>query len=211
MHSIPPQPPAKTRLSVRRRFTATQQAATTQPLAFGRTQATQRATLIQPTVVPRSIETQPAPSTGLSVLMPLWSNTTGINNTAIGGINALFNNTTGNNNIAVGFQAGINLTTGNNNIDVGNAGVAGETNTIRMGTAGTQTKTFVAGINGAAVTGAAVKVNAAGQLGTAPSSQRYKDAIKPMDKASEAILGLKPVTFHYKKGLDPEGIPQFGL
>src|SRR5881392_2946364 len=87
----------------------------------------------------------------------------------------------------------------------------GESNAIRIGTTGTQTKTFVAGINGAAVTGAAVKVNAAGQLGTAPSSQRFKDAIKPMDKASESILGLKPVTFHYKKELDPDGIPQFGL
>src|SRR5205814_765364 len=67
------------------------------------------------------------------------------------------------------------------------------------------------GVNGAAVTGAAVKVNAAGQLGTAPSAERFKDAIKPMDEASEVILGLKPVTFHYKKELDPEGIPQFGL
>src|SRR5205814_6447081 len=94
---------------------------------------------------------------------------------------------------------------------IGNAGIAAEARTIRIGTTGTQTKTFVAGINGAAVTGAAVKVNAAGQLGTAPSSQRFKDAIKPMDNASEAILGLKPVTFHYKKELDPEGIPQFGL
>src|SRR5437764_7513947 len=83
--------------------------------------------------------------------------------------------------------------------------------TISTGKSGTQTKTCVARINGAAVTGAAVKVNAAGQLGTAPSSQRFKDAIKPMDNASEAILGLKPVTFHYKKELDPEGIPQFGL
>src|SRR5204862_2535589 len=110
-----------------------------------------------------------------------------------------------------GSGAGFNLTTGSNNIDIGNAGVAGESKTIRIGTTGTQTKTFVAGINGAAVTGAAVKVNAAGQLGTAPSSQRFKDAIKPMDKASEAILALKPVTFHYKKELDPEGIPQFGL
>src|SRR5437764_14614891 len=83
--------------------------------------------------------------------------------------------------------------------------------TISTGKSGTQTKTFVASINGAAVTGAAVKVNAAGQLGTAPSSQRFKDAIKPMEKASEAILALKPVTFHYKKELDPEGTPQFGL
>jgi len=68
-------------------------------------------------------------------------------------------------NIALGDRAGQNLTTGNNNIDTGNAGVAGESGAIRIGTSGTQTKTFVAGINGAAVTGAAVKVNAAGQLG----------------------------------------------
>src|SRR4029077_4971405 len=101
--------------------------------------------------------------------------------------------------------------TGNNNIDIGNAGVTGESKTIRIGTSGTQTKTFVAGVNGAAVRGPAVKVNAAGQLGTAPSSERFKDEIKPMDKASEVILGLKPVTFHYKKELDPESIPQFGL
>src|SRR5205807_9512943 len=50
-----------------------------------------------------------------------------------------------------------------------------------------------------------------GQLGTATSSARFKDAIKPMEKASEAILAMKPVTFRYKKELDPEGIPQFGL
>src|SRR6266545_1621540 len=76
----------------------------------------------------------------------LFNNTAG-NNTASGN-QALFSNTTGNNNIAVGFQAGLNLTTGNNNIDVGNAGVAGESRRIRIGTAGTQTKTFIAGIRG---------------------------------------------------------------
>src|SRR6266849_6490022 len=48
-------------------------------------------------------------------------------------------------------------------------------------------------------------------LGTFPSSERFKDGIKPMDKASEAILALKPVTFRYKHELDPAGIPQFGL
>ena len=32
-----------------------------------------------------------------------------------------------------------------------------------------------------------------------------------MDKASEAILALQPVTFRYKNELDPDGIPQFGL
>src|SRR4030095_9887808 len=50
-----------------------------------------------------------------------------------------------------------------------------------------------------------------GHLGTVVSSARFKEAIKPMDKASEAILALKPVTFRYKKELDPEKIPQFGL
>jgi len=57
----------------------------------------------------------------------------------------------------------------------------------------------------------AVRVSSSGQLGTAPSSKRFKDAIKPMDKSSEAILALKPVTFRYKHELDPDGIPQFGL
>jgi len=56
-----------------------------------------------------------------------------------------------------------------------------------------------------------VIVGSNGQLGTVVSSERFKDAIKPMDKASEAILALKPVTFRYKKDLDPEGVPQFGL
>jgi endosialidase-like protein len=59
--------------------------------------------------------------------------------------------------------------------------------------------------------GGAVKVNAAGQLGTAPSSKRFKDEIKPMDKASEAILALKPVTFRYKKEIDPDRTQEFGL
>src|SRR5947208_7246218 len=55
----------------------------------------------------------------------------------------------------------------------------------------------------------AVMIDSAGQLGTASSSERFKKEIKPMDKASEAILALKPVTFHYKT--DSKGIPQFGL
>ena len=59
--------------------------------------------------------------------------------------------------------------------------------------------------------GVGVIVGTNGQLGTVVSSERYKDAIKPMDSASEAILALKPVTFRYKRDLDPESIPQFGL
>ena len=132
-------------------------------------------------------------------------------NTATG-VGALNGNISGSDNIALGSFAGTNLTTGDDNIDIGNEGVAGEANTIRIGTQGTQTRTFIAGISGTALgSGMAVRVNANGRLGTAPSSARFKQNIKPMDKASEAILALKPVTFHYKKELDPEGIPQFGL
>jgi hypothetical protein len=140
----------------------------------------------------------------------LASNTTGSFNVA-NGPDALISNTTGNNNIALGDFAGADLTTGDFNIDIGNVGVAAEANTIRIGTRGDQTRTFIAGITGAAVAGAAVKVNANGQLGVAPSSARFKTQIKPMDKASEAILALKPVTFRYKKEVDSTGIPQFGL
>ena len=141
----------------------------------------------------------------------LLLNTTGSANTATGD-SALHNNTTGGSNIALGFQAGQNLTTGNFNIDIGNVGVAGESKRIRIGTAGAQTKTFIAGISGATVaSGVGVIVGSNGQLGTVVSSERFKEAIKPMDKASEAILALKPVTFRYKQELDPEGISQFGL
>jgi endosialidase-like protein len=141
----------------------------------------------------------------------LFSNTTGNSNTA-SGYDALLNNTTGIGNIALGNFAGSNLTTGDNNIDIGNLGVAGEANTIRIGTIGTQTATYIAGIMGGTTPkGTPVFINANGQLGTTTSSARFKDEIKPMDKASEAILALKPVTFHYKKEFDPEGIPQFGL
>ena len=141
----------------------------------------------------------------------LFSNSTGTDNTAIG-YAALDSNTTGSGNIALGFEAGFNNTTGSNNIDIGNVGSAGDSKKIRIGTVGTQQATFIAGIRGAIVaSGVGVIVGSNGQLGTVVSSQRFKDEIKPMDKASEAILALKPVTFHYKHELDPEGIPQFGL
>jgi len=139
-------------------------------------------------------------------------NTTGSRNTADGDA-ALEFNTAGNNNVALGYLAGQNLTTGSNNIDIGAnvPGVAKEANTIRIGKQGTQKTTFVAGIFGTAVTGSTVVVNSTGKLGVATSSARFKETIKPMDKASEAILGLQPVTFRYKQELDPDRIPQFGL
>src|SRR5207249_4051057 len=114
--------------------------------------------------------------------------------------------------IALGANAGQNLTTGDNNIDIGNAGVAGESNTIRIGTVRTHANTFIAGISGVTVAGGVgVIIDSKGHLGTVVSSERFKDEIKPMDRASEAILALRPVTFRYKHELDPKGIPQFGL
>src|SRR5437660_1437353 len=141
----------------------------------------------------------------------LSSNTTGSRNVAEG-IDALTNNTTGSGNIALGEGAGKNLTIGDHNIDTGNRGIVAEANTIRIGRIGTQTGAFIAGISGAMVpAGVGVIVGTNGQLGTIVSSARFKDDIKPMEKASEAVLALQPVTFQYKKELDPEGIPQFGL
>src|SRR5438309_3297319 len=99
---------------------------------------------------------------------------------------------------------------GNNNIDIGNFGVAAESDAIRIGAS--QTNTFIAGIYGATIAkGINVVVDSTGHLGTKDSSERFKTAIKPMDKASETILALKPVTFRYRKELDPEAVPQFGL
>jgi len=159
--------------------------------------------------------------------LTLQKNTTGSENTA-NGANALLNNTSGksntadgfgalnnnngNSNIGLGDLAGVNLTTGSNNIDIGNAGGAGESDTIRIGAVGTQTATFVAGIHGVTVASAVgVVVDVHGHLGTVTSSARFKEAIKPMDEASEAILALQPVSFRYKHELDPDGVPQFGL
>jgi hypothetical protein len=152
----------------------------------------------------------------------LNNNTTGLGNTA-DGAGALFHNTTGRLNIGLGGAAGQNLTTGGNNIDISNPGVAAESNIIRIGnqvaftdiggiTHPAHTKTFIAGVHGATASGAVtVYVNSSGQLGTLPSSARFKQDIHSMDKASEVILALKPVTFHYKAEIDPKGIPQFGL
>ena len=140
----------------------------------------------------------------------LGSNTTGEGNTAMGQ-RALNSNTTGSNNVAVGVNAGDSLTTGDNNIDIGNSGVADESATTRIGSE-FQTRTFISAIRGV-TTGIADAVNVVidsnGQLGTMSSSARFKKDIKPMDKASEAVLALKPVTFHYKS--DSANIPQFGL
>jgi hypothetical protein len=137
-----------------------------------------------------------------------FGNTTGRSNTAIGH-NALANNTIGSSNLALGKGAGVFLTTGSSNIDIGSPGVGGESNTIRIGSV--QTRTFIKGISGVALAGATVVVNAAGQLGVAASSANFKHEIRPMNKESEAILALKPVSFCYDQDIDEQGLTQFGL
>jgi hypothetical protein len=142
----------------------------------------------------------------------LASNSSGQNNTA-GGSGALANATIGSNNIAVGFNAGGNLKTGSNNIFVGAnvLGTAGDASVTRIGNT-TQKKAFIGGISGKIVAnGVGCIINSSGQLGTIQSSARFKDDIKSMDKASAAILALKPVSFRYKEEFDPDKVPQFGL
>ena len=102
--------------------------------------------------------------------------------------------------MAVGFTAGGGITTANNVIAIGTPGV------------NVSNSCYIGQIFGStSIGGSAVFVNDVGQLGTITSSRRFKDDVKPMDKASEVILALKPVTFCYKKEIDPAGRSQFGL
>ena len=102
---------------------------------------------------------------------------------------------------------------GSNNIYVGNSGVAGDLNTIRIGTNGTQTRAFIAGISGTTVGVAdAVFINSQGQLGTMLSSRRFKEEIHDMGEASSGLLRLRPVTFRYKEAYADGARPvQYGL
>ena len=153
-------------------------------------------------------------------------NNTSNANTAIGA-GALQNNTEGGNNrplassrcsttrlaptiFAVGAGAGQNLTSGSNNIDIGNFGVAGEANTIRIGTA--QTRAFLAGVRGrttGATDGLTVLIDSNGQLGTISSSASAKKQIADIGDSSSPLLNLRPVSFLYRN--DSEDIRQYGL
>ena len=129
----------------------------------------------------------------------LSKNTTGKSNTAEG-FHALDNNTTGSYNIALGIDAGRDVTTADDVICIGTVG------------ADVSHSCYIGNIfNQSSPSGLAVFVNSDGKLGTIMSSKRFKEDIKPMDKTSEAILALQPVTFRYKKDFDPTGTTQFGL
>ena len=146
-------------------------------------------------------------------------NQTGRNNVAIGK-SAMLDNTTGRNNIAIGWYAG-RRTDGNDNILIAHKGVAGESQTMRLGVKGTAgvagsgiTRTFIAGIRGVTTgaAGAAVLIDSKGQLGTISSSREVKENIQPMGTVSERLLALRPVTFQYMQANDDGSKPkQFGL
>jgi Chaperone of endosialidase len=170
----------------------------------------------------------------------LFSNTTGVNNNAFGrgaldantigpfnnahgngalggnidgsGNNAFgdfaLGNNTGDLNTAIGDLAGVNLTTGSGNVCIGGFvfGVAGESNTTRIRNIYTTVQPAV-GVNPDFVT-----IDSTGRLGRANlSSRRYKHDIKSMDKASEALFKLKPVSFRYNKEYDATQTIAFGL
>src|SRR6266536_788664 len=140
------------------------------------------------------------------------NHTTGDFNTALGQA-ALAANITGSFNTALGAGAGLGVTTADHVICVGSGG-ANVSNSCFIGTPGVQGNVYVAGIYGAPISGGtatAVYIDSDGKLGTVLSSARFKQDIHGMDKASEAVLALRPVIFCYKKELDPKGIVQFGL
>ena len=130
----------------------------------------------------------------------LSSNTNGTSNTAIG-YGALLNNMTGVANTAIGPSAGYNVTTGSRNVYIGHDVLgAEESNTTR-----------ISNVYDSVATGRQVYVNSDNKIGTLSSSRRYKEEITPMEKASEPILRLKPVTFRYTKDVDPDQALSFGL
>ena len=130
----------------------------------------------------------------------LFSNTTGTGNTA-NGVNALFSNRTGADNTALGAGAGSDIT-GSGNVCIGEG--------VR-GMAGVNDTTWIGNVYSSVASGRAVYVNSDNKIGTLASTRRVKNDIKPMDKASEAVLALKPVSFRYKKEIDASGTLQFGL
>ena len=144
----------------------------------------------------------------------LDSNTTGHDNTVVG-TQALVSNTTGSGNIAIGSSAGSNVVGNSANIHIGSFGAANDSGTIRIGTPGTQTSFFAAGIRGVTTgnNGAIpVVIDSNGQLGTVSSSRRFKEDIHDMDTASSGLMRLRPVTFRYQKPFADGSKPiQYGL
>jgi hypothetical protein len=138
-------------------------------------------------------------NTGIGITV-LFSNTTGEFNTAVGS-QALRDNVAGDSNTAIGDSAGFNITgSGNVCIGAGVNGIAGENNITR-----------IRNIYDSAATERAVYVTSDNRIGTLSSSRRYKEEIAPMNSVSEAIYSLTPVSFRYKKNINPAQPLCFGL
>jgi hypothetical protein len=126
--------------------------------------------------------------------------TDGLGNVAVGAA-ALSSITTGANNVGVGLVAGVNVTTASNVICIGDEVLGADVDN----------SCYVGNIWAQPGGSQAVFVDANGKLGAQVSSRRFKEEIKQMDEASQALFALMPVTFHYKKEIDPTGRAQFGL
>jgi hypothetical protein len=131
----------------------------------------------------------------------LYSNTTGFFNSATG-YQALGSNTTGSFNTALGHAAGANIITGQNNVCIG---------AMVYGVDGANDTTWIGNVYDSVTTARQVYVNADNKIGTLSSSRRFKHDIQPMDRSSETLFALKPVTFRYKKDADPSQALSFGL
>jgi len=141
-----------------------------------------------------------------------FNNTSGSNNTFLGSV-AGYYNTTGSDNLFLGTGAGYNNSTGSNDVYIANGGIGTESNTIRIGTSGTHSAAYVAGIYGkTSASGVPVFVNSNGQLGTQTSSRRFKEQINDMGDSTDALMKLRPVTFLYKpEYADGDRTLQYGL
>jgi len=154
----------------------------------------------------------------------LFTNNHGDFNNAFGHV-ALFV-ATGDLNTAFGDEAGVNVSSGTGNTLIGaSAGeaVSEANNVICIGRnvvgANTSNRTYIGNIgtftqNPSAGVNEIVTVNlATGRLGhfIPVSSRRYKEDIKPLDKTSEALFSLKPVSYRLKKEFDPTQALAFGL
>jgi Chaperone of endosialidase len=147
----------------------------------------------------------------------LETNASGSNNAAFG-TNVLFHNTDGSANTAVGDHALFNATSGQLNTVLGQnagSGVTTASHVICIGAeiagANVDNSCFIGQIYQRQVgnDNLSVQIDSFGKLGTTVSSKRFKHDVRSMNEASEIILALRPVTFHYKS--DPTNTPQFGL
>jgi len=118
------------------------------------------------------------------------------------GVNAGQSLTSGGTNLFLGNLAGSVLTTESNNVDIAHVGVVGDSGVIRIGTAATQVKAFIAGVTGVTTAGSAVAclVDTNGQLGVTSSNEVLKEKFEPLSesKVKQLIQSIPVRSYHYK-------------